>query len=249
MGTLKNVIMVLGAPGLFAAAIVTGYNVFYAEAPGFWLGIAALGGPAVFLGLRRRFAGMWLYAAALLLFLVVYPRLGGLESYTREGRMRGRLYMLRQQIMLRRSETGAWPQDAAGLYAEDFELRAGHRTPRAVQAFNFARENYLWPPGGPKETLNIAALEAGAPEEEAIRRSWSPGAPDPLFLYPGKEFNYRVTRDKGGALVSSGSFKSPVPEGFDADSGAVVYDPSTGHVFINCVHRRKQDPADQWWKD
>jgi hypothetical protein len=247
MNTIKNVLIILGAPGLFIALVAVGYAVFYAEAPGALLGYAVLGGASVYFGFRRIFSAMWLYAAAFLLFLVVYPKLSGLESYSREGMMRGRLSMLRQQIMLTYSETGAWPADASGLLADGFELREGHKTPREVRTFTFPRACYLWPPEGVSGTLNVWALEKGAPQEEAIRWSWNAKAADPLFLYPGKEFEYRVTRDKSGEVVMRGSIAVPVPEGFTADSGALIYDPSTGYIFINCVHKTRQKSYASWW--
>lgn len=244
---LKDLIIIFGAPGLFIGAIVLGYNVFYAEAPGLWLGLAALGGAAAYFAFRRAFAAMCLYGAGLLLFLVVYPKLEGLESYSREGRLRGRLGAMRQEILTSRAREGRWPQDGAGLSAAGFELRSGHSTPAAVETFVFPRENYIWPPDRLDEKLNVAVLEAGAPQEETLRWYWGNDVAAPMFLYPGGEFGYRVTRDKDGSMVSSGTVKAPVPPGFVPDSGVLVYDPSTGNLFVNCAHRMKQKSNMRWW--
>ena len=248
MKSLRNVLIILGAPGLLFALLVIGFGVFYGDSPGLWLGISVLGAAAAFFGLRRVFSAMWLYAAALLFFVVTYPILEGLESYSREGRIRGSLSMLRQTLFENRAETGAWPQAVPWLPAKVFDLHAGHKTPLEVQMFVFPQAAYLWPPKGHGDALNVEAREAGVPDGEPLIWRWNAASIAPMFMYPGKEFSYRVTRVKDGVLVSSGVFKAPVPGGFILDSGAVVYDPSTGALFINCVHHPRQRPRDEWWK-
>ncbi len=246
METLKNVLIILGALAIPPAAIVIGFNYFYAG-PGPQLGgCALLGALAVRFGFTKRFAAMGLYLAALLFLALVYPKLGGFESYMREGRMKGGLSELRTQVEKIKADSGAYPADASALLPGRLDLGPGHKKTAAVETVRLPAEAYLLPPAMKKGDSLLVTVKTVSGDWER-RYSWSADSVWPVLLYPGRSYSYEVRNERDKSLVSGGTVSVPLPPGFVEDGATYVYDPGSGYVFINCTHALRQKP-EAWWE-
>lgn len=245
MTTLINAGIILGAPAIPLLTIMLGFGCFYAEPPAMWAGLLLLAAIVVYSAAKRAFAAMWLYLAAALILLVIYPKLEGLESYNREGRIRGMLSELRVKISGYKARTGQWPMDGAILGAPAFDLRQGHKTSAGIETFALPPSAYLRPPENSDESLLVKVLAAGSGEERL--QYWNRGSLEPVLMYPGGAHSYIVRREKDNVLFSSGMVNVPVPPGFRTDSGGLLYDPATGRIFINCAHTTRQSGKPWWW--
>lgn len=245
MATLKNLLILLGALVIPLAVAVVGFNWFHAGPAPAYAGYALLLSLAAVFGFKRNRTAMGLYLASTLVLMIVYPKLAGLESYGREGRMLGQLSELRMRLEEVRAAQGAYPATAAALTAKPLDLLDGHPVTSAVETVRLPPEAYLLPPAAPEaELLSVVVRAQGSTRER--RRFWSREERTPILLYPGGTYAYEVRRGQGVAFIASGTVTVPLPPDFKADGGTYVYDPAAGQVFINCTHERRQQ-VEPWW--
>lgn len=244
METFKNVLILLSAMLIPLLTLIFGLGWAYGE------GRVAMGGQGLLLllaavfALKRNFTAMGLYLAGIVFLLLVYPKMGDFESYSREGRISGQLSEFRSRLAGLATPDGAYPE-VAPKAAAPLKLRSGHENTSAVYAVRLPEAAYLYPPQiKERERLRVTLRQEGAGWEQNY--AWSAENRWPLLLYPGGTYIYEVRREDPAALVSSGTVTVPVPPDFKIDSGEYAYDRAHGNLFINCTHsgRQRMHP---WW--
>ncbi|MFA6030894.1 MAG: hypothetical protein WC969_13640 [Elusimicrobiota bacterium] len=245
MTTLKNLLVLLGALFIPLVVMVVGFNGFHAGPAPAYAGYGLLLALAAVFGFKRNFTAMGLYLGSVFVLMIVYPKLAGLESYGREGRMLGQLSELRMHLEELKAAQGAYPATAEALAAKPLDLLDGHSVTSAVESVRLPPEAYLAPPSAPETELLAVVVRAQGSERE-YRRFWSREERTPILLYPGGTYAYEVRRGQGVAFIASGTVTVPLPPDFKVDGGAYVYDSATGQVFINCTHDRRQQ-VEPWW--
>lgn len=166
------------------------------------------------------------------------------------------LNALREGVELRRRAGGNWPADLSSLEVPVLAVKNGHRRTRAVNLVSLPFEAYRLavPAEGEWREVKGRARGPGGADIEFAYDAEVAGSPRHALLPPGGEYSYELYGSREtplGAgpmlLLSSGTVRVPQAPGYDADSGAWAYDPSSGHVFIGCTH--KPEYKDDWeWR-
>ncbi|HBE88737.1 MAG TPA: hypothetical protein DDW67_06310 [Elusimicrobia bacterium] len=189
---------------------------------------------------RRSWVPAFFIAGAFILTLFGYDMYRDVSLKSVSGRNRGTLGEARGRLQTYFAEHARYP-DTPDLTGLELSLRQ-HGTGAAEAdvtdlsscAFRFSdtdlsrgpvvlRYSYLSPEEGHPYVHEHTADKAGYPGP---------------VIFPGASISYSVELPGVGPL-RSGEFTAPEPEGFEPDTGRLLYDPGSGALFINCTHTDK----------
>ena len=226
MRPILDLLLAAALSGLAAAgACVAGLQFFARPAIG-WIGMAAcalIG--LLFLWRRHRVAAANMVLGVVFI-AVLYPKVEGLESYMREGAMKGLLGSMHQQVRESWLKTGGFPQTLA-LKPNEAVRIPEHGARREIEIAEFAAES-------PAHSSGTYVVFSGDARDA-----------QPFFASSDGHLVYRVMDAQWNEL-SSGTVNVSIPAGFQPDTGALTYSPKLGFFFINCTHKTHQR-GDPWW--